>query len=94
MQLVKMVMDRFYFSNGESAGSLEEFLRVLKKIDDECFFSHVNEQKNDFANWIRVCVKDKALSNKVRKMNDQDKIIEAIHKKLKFSSCSTGRGRG
>ena len=42
--------DRFYFSNGDSAGSLEEFLFKAREMDDECFSHHVNKDKNDFAN--------------------------------------------
>jgi hypothetical protein len=77
-----MVIDRFYFSSGKSAGSLSELLNELKVMDDECFFHHVNEEKNDFASWIIGCVGDKALGNRVAKMKDKDKIIAAIDKKI------------
>lgn len=75
-------MDRFYFSNGESAGGLDELLKKLKVIDDECFFHHVNEEKNDFENWIRECVKDKALAHRISKMKEKDKIIASIKKRV------------
>lgn len=77
-----MVMDRFYFSNGDSAGSLEELLRKLKVLDDECFYHHVTEYQNDFANWIRECVGDKTLGKRVGKLNEKQEIIDVIDKKV------------
>lgn len=77
-----MVMDRFYFSNGDSAGSLREFLGKLKEIDDDCFFHHVNEERNDFANWISDAVGNKVLGRRVGKLKDRKKIIEVIDKKV------------
>jgi hypothetical protein len=75
-------MDKFYFSNGESAGSLEEFLEILKSISEDDFFHHVNEERNDFVGWIENCVKDKSLARKIEKLKDKDKIILVIEKKI------------
>ncbi len=77
-----MVIDRFYFSSGESAGSLEEFLWKLKVLDNECFLHHVTTEKNDFAAWIGECVGDKVLGRRVGKLKDLDKIISAVEKKV------------
>lgn len=77
-----MVIDRFYLSNGDECGSLNELLRKLKVIDDECFSHHVGEDKNDFANWVEFCVKDKVLGKKIRKLNDRAEIIAVIENKL------------
>ena len=77
-----MVKDKFYFSNGDSAGSLDELLAKLRTIDDECFFHHVNEEKNDFADWTQFCVKDKVLSKRIRKLKDREGIVNAIDKRV------------
>ena len=77
-----MVIDRFYFSNGDSAGSLGEFLEKLKVMDDECFYHHVNEEKNDFATWIVGAVGDKVLGKRVEKLRDRGKIITAIRERI------------
>ncbi len=77
-----MVMDRFYFSNGDSAGNLGELLDKLKSIDDECFKHHVNEERNDFANWIGDAVGNKVLARRIGKLKDRNKIIAAIDKKV------------
>ena len=77
-----MVIDRFYFSNGESAGSLGELLEKMKEVDEGCFLHHVNEERNDFGNWIEFCVGQKALGKQVGKLKDRGKIIEVISKKV------------
>lgn len=82
MKKEKMVIDKFYLSNGDSAGSLRELLDKLKEIDDDCFFHHVNEERNDFANWIGDAVGDKVLGRRVGKLRDRKKIIAAIDKKI------------
>ena len=81
-----MVIDRFYFSNGESAGNLDEFLDRLKVIDEECFLHHTGEGRNDFANWISECVGDKVLGRRVDKLKDRGEIIIAIDKKVNTPS--------
>ncbi len=77
-----MVIDRFYLSNGDSAGSLDELLEKLKVVDDECFFHHVNEEKNDFAAWIGGAIGDKVLAEKVGKLKDKGEIVAVIGKKV------------
>jgi len=73
-----MAINRFYFYNGDSAGSLDEFLDKLKSIDKDCFLHHVNEEKNDFSNWINDCVGDNALAKRIRRLKDKDKIISVV----------------
>ena len=77
-----MVIDRFYFSDGSSAGNLEELLNRLRKIDDGCFRHHVNEEKNDFANWIGDELKMKVLAKKIGGLKNGVDIVVAIEKKL------------
>ena len=86
-----MVIDRFYLCNGESAGSLDELLEKLKVIDEECFLHHVNEEKNDFANWIKDAVGDKVLSRRIGKLKDRRKMIVAIDKKVNSPAKIKGR---
>jgi hypothetical protein len=77
-----MVIDRFYFSSGDSAGSLDELLEKLKSMDEDCFEHHVNEDKNDFAAWISECVGDKALAKRISTLKERREIIKVIAKKV------------
>ena len=75
-----MVMDRFYFCNGDSVGNLDELLGKLKVIDDDCFEHHVNEERNDFASWIEASLGMGVLGRRIEKLKDKKKIISAIDK--------------
>lgn len=72
----------FYVCNGAQLCSLVDLLGELKTIDDGAFHHHVNEERNDFSNWIRDEIKDKTLANQVGKAKDKEKIIKAIEKRL------------
>lgn len=47
----------FVLKSGESIKSLDELILFIKKIDKKTFEFHVNDKKNDFANWIRYVFK-------------------------------------
>jgi hypothetical protein len=42
----------FYVGDGTVLKNLKETVKALRKMKDETFSSHVNRDKNDFANWI------------------------------------------
>lgn len=42
----------FRLANGEIIKHYSELSDVFEKINDEEFFSHVNESKNDFSKWV------------------------------------------
>lgn len=61
---------------------MEELLEVLQVIDDGTFYHHVNDEKNDFSNWILGEVKDKVLARQVSKTKDKEKIILLLDKRV------------
>lgn len=69
--------EEFVFVNGATAGTVAQLRNELKKLNDEQFHHHVNEQKNDFYNWLNDCV-DPALAQKVQGLMDRDKLIQAL----------------
>ena len=62
-----MVTPEHYFilRDGTSIRDLGELVFVLQKIDKQTFEYHVNDQKNDFANWIRYVFKAGRLADTV-----------------------------
>jgi len=60
--------------------TLEEFIASLSNMDRKTFEYHVNDQKNDFANWIRFVFKSRKLSEIIYDYNydDRKKIIKAV----------------
>lgn len=74
----------FILKNGERIRSLEELILILKNIDKETFEYHVNNEKNDFSNWIRYVFKAARLSDIVAGFDysSKDGMIKAIRKHL------------
>lgn len=55
----------FILQSGLSIKSLEELILVLGNIDKDTYDFHVNDEKNDFANWIRFVFKAPKLAEKI-----------------------------
>lgn len=72
----------FKLSNGRILKNLYELLNALKGIDDETFAFHVNENKNDFGNWVRDIFKDEQLAESIFSSKSKDEIINAVESKL------------
>jgi len=55
----------FVLCDGRIIKSLEELMLFLKDMDQKTFTYHVNDQKNDFSNWIRYVFKEKKLADEI-----------------------------
>ena len=79
----------FYFRliNGQKIKNLFGLVYALDRVSDEIFYHHVNEQRNDFSNWVRDIFKQKKLAediSKVRsKLETQVVLLKFIVKKSK-----------
>lgn len=58
--------------------SIQELLYELEKMPDEVFSHYVNEQKNDFANWIEGVFGLSDLANRIRHTNSKEEMINAL----------------
>ena len=67
----------FVFSNGAIADSVVTLKKQMKDLNDEEFTFHVNQDKNDFYNWIRDCI-DNDLAEKIDGILDKDDILKAL----------------
>jgi hypothetical protein len=75
----------FYASNGVVLKSFTEFRNFLMNCDDSTFVYHVNNEKNDFANWVNLVLKKKTLSKKMFLIKDRREMIDLINPKKKVS---------
>ena len=57
---------------------MTQFISIVKKLNDDEIRHHVNQDKNDFYNWIHDVVGDKDLANKLKDKTDKDKILNAF----------------
>src|SRR3989338_6705055 len=62
----------FFLKTGESIKSLTELQQKIAWIDQDTFSHHVNDYKNDFANWIKEVLKDAELAEKVKAIKTRE----------------------
>lgn len=72
----------FRLSNGRVLKNLYELMNALKSIDEDTFKSHVNEEKNDFGNWIKHIFRDDELADSVFNLKSPGDISKAIQSRL------------
>ncbi|RLE42880.1 hypothetical protein DRJ48_02445 [Candidatus Woesearchaeota archaeon] len=91
----------FYLEDGGIIKNIRELALRLDEISDSVFQRHVNQDKNDFANWIEFVFKEKNLAKQLRGVMDkkQFQIVLLKHfvrrktkniKKFKCPHCGKG----
>jgi hypothetical protein len=60
-----------------------ELRDTLSKIAEEIFFHHVNDEKNDFADWVQYVLRDDALAKALRKAKRTEDAYTVVVKRLK-----------
>jgi len=72
----------FKLKNGRDIKNLHGLSKHLATMDDDTFSHHVNEDKNDFKNWVSEVIKDPKLAKKIAKASDKEKMAKAVHKRV------------
>ena len=67
-----------FFLKDKIIKNLKELLSELYLMDESCFKEYVNEQKNDFANWIRDVFERKDLAQKIADTHSKTDLIEVL----------------
>lgn len=70
----------FYLNNGKKLKNIAELMENLKHMDQDLFSSHVNEQHNDFASWIRDVFGEKELARRIRDARHPANMLKSIEK--------------
>lgn len=70
---------QFHFKDGTSIGSLEELKKKVESISYAEFYEHVNEGKNDFANWIEHVLQMHDLAERLRQVNSIVETVELLN---------------
>ncbi len=55
----------FYLSDGTAIKSVAGLKSALEKMDDRVFSEHVTDDRNDFADWIRVVLKNDQVADRI-----------------------------
>ncbi len=68
----------FILKNGRPIKNLHELVKALKTIDDDTFKHHVNEHKNDFANWLKDILKKEELADEIRNKKAKNELLKIL----------------
>jgi hypothetical protein len=68
----------FHLSDGKTLKNLADLYDELKSMDENIFRQHVNNERNDFASWIKYVIKDEDLADKVNNVKSRDKMMKII----------------
>ncbi|NQV08446.1 hypothetical protein HQ529_01185 [Candidatus Woesearchaeota archaeon] len=74
----------FVANDGTVIKNIYSLVDSLKKINNNTFEHHVNNDRNDFANWIRHVLKDKELADNIQRLKNKTKIIRKIERRIKY----------
>jgi hypothetical protein len=72
----------FWFNNGFIARSLRDLVSGLESCSPETFSYHVNEQKNDFANWVNDIVGDPVLAKRLKGCTDKKRYVVKLKRRI------------
>lgn len=72
----------FYCKDGKVFRKMEEMARQIRKLDKDTYGHHVNEQKNDFANWTEHVIGDAVLASKIRRAQNQTTMARIINSRV------------
>jgi hypothetical protein len=72
----------FRLKNGATIKNLYELANELATIDEEVFVHHVNEDKNDFHNWVLHIVRDEHLASVFSEIHDRRLMLAAVEKRI------------
>ena len=71
--------------------TLDELSEAINLIDPDTFRHHVNEEKNDFANWVQHVFGEEELANQLRKYPTPLRMMVSIEKFLRQSEMTDGQ---
>ena len=78
------IEQNFRMNTGAEIRNLNELLSTLKGISEETFRKHVNDEKNDFATWIRHSVGDRELAEKLMETKELEATQKAVEESVIF----------
>ncbi len=70
--------ESFWVCDGPVVQSLEHLRSALKDMSEAQFAYHTRRDGNDFARWIRDCLKDDACARRVEKAKTRTTTIRAL----------------
>ncbi|HIH37684.1 hypothetical protein J4460_02960 [Candidatus Woesearchaeota archaeon] len=73
---------RFYVTDGTYISSYKELAKTLDAMHITIFSFHVNQQKNDFRNWVADCFKDAGLAKRIEKAKTPKEMAKVVKERI------------
>jgi hypothetical protein len=67
---------------GKHIKNIYELYDLFLNINDNEFQHHVNNEKNDFRNWIYFVIKDKKLASDIKPIKNKNEMLKCIEKRV------------
>jgi len=80
----------FWVNNGPILKNIDELANAMPDLSDDVFHHHVNNEKNDFSNWVRNIIGDKALANDLLSSKNKDSAVNKIRRRLNSLKSKAG----
>ncbi len=85
--LANMPEDKIFWVNGgQVIRNMKELAEGLKNMPEETYTYHVNEQKNDFVNWVKDVIRDETLARDLRKASGRAQAARAVANRVSLLS--------
>lgn len=88
---VKEESKAFFVCNGHVLKSLQDLDSELEGINEADFLYHVNNEKNDFYNWIRIVLNDRKLASMLKRVKSRSMTVKKIKLRIKMLEARIGR---
>jgi hypothetical protein len=75
---------RFWLADGRYLTNLAELDAALVNLSPETFKAHCNEEKTDFANWVRDVMGDDALAANLSKCTTREQTARAVSGRIQY----------
>lgn len=69
----------FWLVNGQGVRSIRQLIEQVPELTEEQFQYHVNEEKNDFYNWITDVFHDEEIANLIKQCKTRDDFQEKMY---------------
>ena len=73
----------FWANDGQVIRSYEQLPAALKRMRATAFRHHVNNEKNDFANWVRDVIHDDALAKELEKEKRKSQTLDMARSRIR-----------
>ena len=77
----------FWSRDGQILSNLADLRVAIGYMDEEVFLHHVNQEKNDFADWVEYVLQDKECADALRKGKRKAQLQKVVE--LHLSKYST-----